>query len=94
MAKATAGGSSELAYPQLAGMVGGHTRIRDVPPLIYHPPELSPHEFQARIEEALLSYRELLSDERRELLDQYRLVDVAIKVVGVGSVGTLCALYC
>jgi Uncharacterized protein conserved in bacteria (DUF2252)/Metallo-beta-lactamase superfamily len=35
-------------------------------------------------------YRETLAEDRRVLLDRYRLVDAAIKVVGIGSVGTLC----
>src|SRR4029079_9418026 len=41
------------------------------------------------------AYRETLSDERRVLLDRYHLPDFAIKVVGIGSVGTRCfvALY-
>jgi uncharacterized protein (DUF2252 family) len=37
-------------------------------------------------------YRETLPEERRILLDRYRIVDVARKVVGVGSVGTRCAV--
>ena len=81
---------SELVYPQLAGMVGGHVRIHDAPPLIFHPPELSADELHARGEETLKYYRDTLPDERRDLLDQYHLVDVAIKVVGIGSVGTYC----
>ena len=92
MAKATQTGSSEMAYPQLAGMVSGRVRIRDMPPLIYHPADLAPEEFHARLEAALASYRDTLSDDRRELLDQYRLVDGAVKVVGIGSVGTMCLL--
>jgi hypothetical protein len=37
-------------------------------------------------------YRQSLPAERRVLFDRYELVDLAIKVVGVGSVGTLCAV--
>ena len=37
-----------------------------------------------------LGSRETLADDRRVLFDRYRLVDAAIKVVGIGSVGTLC----
>jgi uncharacterized protein (DUF2252 family) len=37
-------------------------------------------------------YRETLPEHRRVLLDRYKLMDVAIKVVGVGSVGTMCAV--
>lgn len=90
IAKATSASSSEMVYPELAGMVGGKIRIHDAPPLIYHPSELSPEQFMERIESALKAYRETLSEDRRELLDRYRLVDGAIKVVGIGSVGTLC----
>jgi uncharacterized protein (DUF2252 family) len=92
IAKATAASSSDLAYPQLAGMVSGKIRIHDAPPLIFHPTDGSPEEFQQRIEEGLRCYRDTLSDERRELLDQYRLVDGAMKVVGIGSVGTRCSI--
>ena len=35
-------------------------------------------------------YRQTLSDERRILLDRYRFEDAALKVVGIGSVGTRC----
>jgi uncharacterized protein (DUF2252 family) len=44
------------------------------------------------MEEALKCYRDTLSDERRQLLDEYRLVDGAMKVVGIGSVGTRCSI--
>lgn len=90
--KATSASSSDLAYPQLAGMVSGRIRIHDAPPLIFHPTDMSPEEFQQRIEDALKCYRDTLSDERRQLLDQYRLVDGATKVVGIGSVGTRCSV--
>jgi len=88
--KATTSGSSELVYPELAGMVGGQIRIHDAPPLIYHPEEMSADEWRARLEDGLHSYKKTLADERRLLLDQYRLVDGAVKVVGIGSVGTAC----
>jgi uncharacterized protein (DUF2252 family) len=90
VAKVSEERGSELVYPQLAGMVGGHVRIQDTPPLIFHPPDMSADELHARGEEALKFYRETLADERRDLLDEYQLVDVAIKVVGIGSVGTYC----
>jgi uncharacterized protein (DUF2252 family) len=90
--KATAASSSDLAYPQLAGMVSGKVRIHDAPPLIFHPTDASPEEYQQIIEDALKCYRDTLSDDRRQLLDQYRFVDGAVKVVGIGSVGTRCAV--
>ena len=42
------------------------------------------------IRKALAQYRNTLAEDRRVLFDRYRLVDVAVKVVGIGSVGTLC----
>jgi len=92
IAKATAASSSDLAYPQLAGMVSGKIRIHDAPPLIFHPTDVSAEDLRIRAEEALKCYRDTLSDDRRELLDQYRIVDWAMKVVGIGSVGTRCSI--
>ena len=42
--------------------------------------------------DGLQMYRETLPHERRVLLDRYHIEDIAMKVVGVGSVGTLCAV--
>ena len=81
---------SELDFPKLAGSVGGQIRITDQPPLIFHPEEARAPDFIARIEKILQTYRETLADDRRQLFDRYRLVDAAIKVVGVGSVGRRC----
>ena len=39
---------------------------------------------------ALAAYRDTLPEDRRVLLNRMRLTDAAIKVVGIGSVGTLC----
>ena len=39
-------------------------------------------------------YRQSLSDDARELFDRFEVVDVARKVVGVGSVGTWCWIAC
>jgi hypothetical protein len=90
--KALARGGSELAYPELADAVGGQIRIKDQPPLIFHPEGTSTHEFRKTIEMFLHGYRDTLADDRRALFDRYRLVDVAIKVVGIGSVGTWCSI--
>jgi len=76
--------------PKLTRVVGGARRIKDNPPLVYHLPRHA--EYEARVRDALRRYRKSLPDERRALLDRYRLVDIARKVVGVGSVGTRCAV--
>jgi uncharacterized protein (DUF2252 family) len=65
----------------------GAWRIKDKPPLVHH---LSRHELHAR--KAFASYAETLQEDRRVLLRRYHLHDVAFKVVGIGSVGTFCAI--
>jgi uncharacterized protein (DUF2252 family) len=92
IAKAMAGNSSEMVYPELASTIGGEIRIHDAPPLIYHPSDVSADELFDRMRVTLEAYRETLDDPVRELLDRYRLVDGAMKVVGIGSVGTHCAI--
>jgi uncharacterized protein (DUF2252 family) len=82
----------EDVFPKLADTSGGVPRIKDDPPYIYHQLEHGEKEFYERIEEVFSRYRESLPDERRVLLDRYVLKDKAIKVVGVGSVGTVCSV--
>lgn len=77
----------ESVFPKIAGQVGGQPRIVDQPPVIQHVDE---PDFLERVRDGLQAYRLSLSDERRLLLDRYRLVDAALKVVGIGSVGTRC----
>ncbi len=88
--QATRRGGSDAEFPKLAEMVGGRLGIHDAPPLIFHPESSRTEEFQSALAGLLNEYRETLADDRRELLDRYRLVDVAIKVVGIGSVGRRC----
>lgn len=82
--------TAEHIFPRIATVVNGHTRIVDHPPLIYHPhaSEL----MRNHVIEMFHRYRQSLPDERRVILDRYHIVDVARKVVGIGSVGTRCAL--
>jgi len=90
IAKALARKGSEMDFPELAETVAGRIGIRDQPPLIFHPEVSREPKFRAVMDQTFAAYRETLSDDRRALLDQYRLVDAAIKVVGVGSVGRRC----
>lgn len=92
IAKATDQPGSEVDYPQLAGMVSGQVRIQDSPPLIFHPDDVHSKGFQDMLEQNLATYRGTLPEDRRALLDRYRVVDGAMKVVGIGSVGTRCAI--
>ncbi|BFT62927.1 DUF2252 family protein [Pseudomonas moorei] len=77
----------ENIFPKIVGSVAGQQRIVDQPPVLMH---LDDPKFMEKIQEGLDVYRGTLSDERRVLLDRYRLVDAALKVVGIGSVGTRC----
>ena len=77
---------AENLFPKLVTSEGGRLRIGDQPPLIYHPPELT----DEMVAGFLDSYRTSMADDRRVLFDRYHFEDAAIKVVGVGSVGTRC----
>lgn len=77
----------EYLFPQISAPVGGRHRLVDQPPLLFHMQE---RDAESRAQEALKLYRESLPDERRVLFDRYSLADVAMKVVGIGSVGTRC----
>ena len=76
------------AVARLTRSVDGRLRFVEDPPLLVHLERTDAS--RQDIEPMLESYRQSLSDERRDLLDRFRLVDVARKVVGVGSVGTRC----
>ena len=52
IAKATTQSGSEVDFPKLAGMVGGHLSIRDTPPLIFHPEEARSPDFQAILDQS------------------------------------------
>jgi uncharacterized protein (DUF2252 family) len=71
--------------PKLTETTDGARRIVDHPPIITHPADLT----FSLAQEALARYRESIQEDRRVLLDRYALVDTAMKVVGVGSVGLL-----
>ena len=88
--KATQQLGSEADFPTLAGMVGGRLGIRDTEPLIFHPDVTRAPDWQETVDQVLGAYAETLPQERRTLLNEYRMVDAAIKVVGVGSVGRRC----
>jgi uncharacterized protein (DUF2252 family) len=88
--KATARSSSELAFPKLVEQAGAQARIHDTPPTIFHAEESRAAGDMDMLREALAKYRETLAEDRRVLFDRYRPVDAAVKVVGIGSVGTLC----
>ena len=79
-------------YPKLVSREGVKPRIKDEPPLIFHPPEELAGGLESGHADAIASYRESLPEHVRTLFDRYHFVDFAIKVVGVGSVGTMCGV--
>lgn len=82
------------AFEKLTHLVKGERRITPDPPLIVPVDDLLPGMERDQVEEQLKGliqrYGRSLPSDRRALLDQFRLVDMARKVVGVGSVGTRC----
>lgn len=79
-------------FPEMVTFEHGVHRIRDNPPLIYHDQHEGTSELEAHVHEAFARYRATLPEDRRLILDRYKLTDVARKVVGVGSVGTRCGI--
>jgi uncharacterized protein (DUF2252 family) len=82
----------EHDFPDLVTTDGGSPVIKDNPPLIFHVREQRQEEFDATVTKAFAAYRQTLPEHRRLLLDRYKLLDIAAKVVGVGSVGTVCGV--
>jgi uncharacterized protein (DUF2252 family) len=66
------------------------TKIKDEPPLIYHLPAQRTSAYLRRAVSTFKRYRASLPESYRVLLDRFELLDVAFKVVGVGSIGTFC----
>ena len=82
----------EYLYPKLVTEQGRQPRIKDELPLIFHPDaDLAPG-LESGYAKAIQSYRESLAEHVRVLFDRFHLVDLALKVVGVGSVGTMCGV--
>jgi uncharacterized protein (DUF2252 family) len=75
------------ALAKLTTLVDGRPRIVDDPPLLMR---VDVNELVEDVKRTYRAYRRTLQDDRRQLLERYELVDVARKVVGVGSVGTRC----
>ncbi|QDU20669.1 DUF2252 domain-containing protein [Urbifossiella limnaea] len=92
LAKARERSVLEHDFPELATDAGPAPTIRDNPPLIFHPPDRAREELMASAEKHFAGYRASLREDRRLLLDRFVLKDAAAKVVGVGSVGTYCAV--
>ena len=82
--------TAEHVFPRITKVVKGRPRIIDIPPLVYHPRQMI--KLGKRVREMFHRYRLTLPEERRVILDRYQIVDIARKVVGIGSIGTRCAV--
>jgi hypothetical protein len=81
---------AEDIFPKLVEHKGDVPLIKDQLPTIFHARGHRPGEVQKAVLDALEGYRATLHPSYRALLERYRLRDAAMKVVGVGSVGTSC----
>jgi uncharacterized protein (DUF2252 family) len=82
---------SLAAFNKLCETVDGEPRIINNPPLITTIDELAGDGAETAregIQQLIRQYRRSLAGDRRKLIERYRIVDLARKVVGVGSVGT------
>ena len=82
------------ALSKLGEMVGGRYRIVSQPPVIIPARDLegmyglSADALEEAVHRQFRAYRETLQEDRRQLLERFEIIDMARKVVGVGSVGT------
>lgn len=82
----------DVMYPKLVTHEGAKPMIKDEPPLIFHPTAEQAPGVISGYAEVIKMYRETLPDHMRSLFDRFHFFDMAVKVVGVGSVGTLCGV--
>ncbi|MEU4421441.1 DUF2252 domain-containing protein [Actinoplanes sp. NPDC024001] len=86
--------TSLQAYRKLTALVDGERRIVADPPLLVPVQDLIPDvarkQLESQIRDLLAGFRDSLPDDRQRLFDAFEFVDLARKVVGVGSVGTRC----
>jgi hypothetical protein len=81
---------AEDIFPKLVEHKGELPIIKDQLPTIFHAEGHTPGEIHKFVRDALAGYRDTLSTSHQSLLDRYQLRDAAVKVVGIGSVGTVC----
>jgi uncharacterized protein (DUF2252 family) len=74
----------------LPSVAGASAKIKDHRPLIYHLPSQRTAAYRRQAASAFKRYRDSLAMSSRVLFDRFELLDVALKVVGIGSVGTFC----
>jgi uncharacterized protein (DUF2252 family) len=82
--------TAEHIFPKITDVENGQRKIIDKAPLVYHPH--SYEKISQHVRNMFRRYVLTLPEERRVILDRYHIVDIARKVVGIGSVGTRCAV--
>lgn len=90
LAKARASSTSEGIFPKLTDVSGGSPVFKDSLPAIFHWKGHVAGRVHPDVRQAFEGYRQTLTPAHRTLLDRYEVKDAAVKVVGVGSVGTTC----
>lgn len=81
---------AEDIFPKLVDKNGARPLIKDQLPTIFHAPGAPVGQLEGGLRQALEAYRATLAPAYQGLLDRYEFHDAAIKVVGIGSVGTAC----
>ncbi|WP_051229497.1 DUF2252 domain-containing protein [Paludibacterium yongneupense] len=91
--------TSERLLPKITADENGLLRLKDNPPVLFHTGDTTlirsvtwpaGSDWREQAEAMLQTYIGTLKEDRAELARRFRLVDLAFKVVGVGSVGTRC----
>ena len=82
---------------KLTEFVGGRRRIRNDPPLLVRLSETVPEEQEAwiteqHVEKLFKEYMDSLPEEKHQLMSHFRISSGALRIVGIGSVGTRCLI--
>jgi uncharacterized protein (DUF2252 family) len=80
--------SHDKVFYKITANTLGNIEISNQPPLVYHPASMK--DSMKLVLSFMDQYKSTMQKDRRLLLDQYKVIDVALKIVGVGSVGTRC----
>jgi uncharacterized protein (DUF2252 family) len=92
LSKASEESAHEKEFARLTFKAGDTPRIVDQPPLIYHYGDERDKELLQNANKTLKEYKKNVNLGVSMLLDRFQVVDAAFKVVGVGSVGTMCGI--
>ena len=89
--------TQEHTMEKLTELVGGRRRIRHDPPLLVRLSETVPEEQEAwiteqHVEKLFKDYIDNLPEEKRQLISHFRVSSGALRIVGIGSVGTRCLI--